>query len=124
MIKWNKIEEFDYGVGDILLLMKADPKKKVWRREQGFQPEGKYFKVRDDVVTKCSYTEEELKQCYLNGNKVWEEGHFDPAVHGLTPGRKEGDTFCIYNMSRTAWDNVVAWMWKKDLIDEYIKNSD
>lgn len=123
MVKWHTLDEFDFGTGDILLLMKADPKKKVWRREQGLQPEGKDYKVRDEVVTKGSYTEKEVKRNWVSGDKIWEQGHFNPEMHDPHPVKKEGDKIWVWYLSRTAWSNVVAWMWKKDLIEDFLKNS-
>ena len=118
MAKWHSLDEFDYGTGDILLLMKADPKKKVWRREQGLQPEGKDYKVRDEVVSKSAWTKEQVVRTLVDGDQVWETGH----VEGR-PSRREGDRFCMWHMSRTAWDSVVAWMWKRDLIEDFLKDS-
>lgn len=102
--------------------MKANPKKMVWRREQGYQPEGKDYKVRDETVTVSSWTKEETERRFNNGAQIWEQGWFGPTTHDPHPIRREGDKLCIWHMSRTAWDSVIAWIWKKDLIDEYLND--
>lgn len=124
MVKWHKLEEFDYQAGDILLLMKVDPKKKVWRSEQGLQPEGKDYKVRDDIVTYSSYTRDQVESMWgTAGSKIWEQGHWNPDSRNLAPIKRVGDTLRVWHMSRTAWDSIVAWMWKRDLVREYLEDS-
>ena len=90
-MKWTK--DFPFRDGNVILLMR---KKK----------EGEY-KVVDDIITSRIYPE---IPTYL---KHWIEDGRD-ICQQLPDG-----TYRIFGMTRTNFSNVVAYIYKDDLIEEY-----
>ena len=102
-MKW--IKEFPFRSGGVVLLM-LNKKKSRWH------PEAEY-KIVEDYIYKREYTIEELP-CYFK--EYVEKGKMVYRI--LDNGNYE-----TFDMSRTNFSNVIAFMFKEDMIADYEENS-
>ena len=101
-MKWTK--NFPFRDGRVILLM---PNNKRYRGRIENQ-DGDY-KIVDDIITSRIYPE---IPTYL---KSWIDTGKDICQH-LPDG-----TYRIFGMTRTSFSNVLAYIYKDDLIEEYQK---